>query len=77
MFFFLSLDFWLGVVLGIAFTPMFVKLGKFVWSKFAAKAPAAAADVAAAAAVVETVAAPAVDAAAAAVESAIPTPPAK
>jgi len=68
--FFLSLDFWLGVVLGAAFAPLWMKLFNFVWSKFAKKNPVVAAEVATAAKVVEAVAAPVVAVAEAAVPSA-------
>jgi len=72
MFFFLSLNFWFGVALGAALSPLWVKIGSYLWGLFAQKDPTAAADVAAAGSVVSAVATPVVTA----VENSVPTPPA-
>ena len=63
MLFFLSLNFWLGIALGAALSPLWTKVGAYLWSMFAKKDPKAAAEVAVAAAVVGDVAAPVVAAA--------------
>ena len=64
MFAFLTVNFWIGVVLGASFPLFWAKVWAFVKAKFTAKEPVAAAEIAAAEAVVapvvESVAAPVV-----------------
>ena len=61
-------DIIIGIIIGAAFSPLWVKIGSYLWSLFAKKNPAVAAEVAVAGKVASDLAAPVV----AAAESKIP-----